>query len=55
MTAESGSELLMPLPQQMTSGVDAVVFEGPELARAPEAGLNFIEDQQGVVGLAPLG
>ena len=31
------------------------MLEGPELARASKAGLHFIEDQQGVVGLAPLG
>ena len=54
ITAEIGSELLMPLPQQMRSGRDAVVLERPELAGAAEPRLHLVEGQHDAVLAAPL-
>jgi hypothetical protein len=44
ITAEIGSELLIPLPQQIKSGTTRNV-RMPKLSRAPEARLHFVENK----------
>ena len=53
ITAASGSELEMPLPQRSQVRHDAVMLESPQRARTAESGLHLIADQQRLVGVAP--
>ena len=53
-TADSGSELEMPLPNARQVRHDAVMLEAPHRAGAAEARLHFVAHQQRLVPGAPL-